>query len=47
MRQSEARHMARVAGLGCILCRHLGIIGTPAEQAEQVEIYCYRRMRDE
>ena len=31
MRSAEARHMSRVAGLGCILCRHLGIVGTPAE----------------
>ena len=31
MKSSEARHMGRVAALGCILCRHLGNPGTPAE----------------
>ena len=31
MKSAEARHMGRVAALGCILCRHLGIFGTPAE----------------
>ena len=25
------RHMGRVAGIGCILCRHLGYGQTPAE----------------
>lgn len=25
------RHMGRVAALGCILCRHYGHYGTPAE----------------
>ena len=25
------RHMGRVAELGCVLCRHLGFDGTPAE----------------
>lgn len=25
------RHMGRVAALGCILCRHMGIDGTPAQ----------------
>lgn len=25
------RHLNRLAGLGCILCRHLGHEGTPAE----------------
>ena len=27
----SSRHMARVAALGCILCRRLGYLGTPAE----------------
>ena len=27
----EKRHMARVAALGCIVCRNLGEPGTPAE----------------
>ena len=27
----ERRHMGRVAALGCILCRRLGIVDTPAE----------------
>ena len=31
MKAAEARHMGRVAALGCILCRHLGTPGTPAE----------------
>ena len=31
MRRSEAEHLSRVAALGCILCRHLGMPGTPAE----------------
>ena len=31
MRRSEAEHLSRVAALGCILCRHLGTPGTPAE----------------
>ena len=25
------RHMGRVAAIGCILCRHMGIDGTPAQ----------------
>ncbi len=25
------RHMGRVAGIGCILCRHIGEADTPAE----------------
>jgi RecA-dependent nuclease len=28
---AEQRHMARVAALGCILCRHLGYGETPAQ----------------
>lgn len=31
MSAKGARHMAKVAGLGCILCRHLGYGQTPAE----------------
>lgn len=31
MRRAEAEHRSRVAALGCILCRHLGTPGTPAE----------------
>ena len=31
MSRASARHLSRVAGLGCILCRHLGTPGTPAE----------------
>lgn len=27
----SSRHMARVAALGCLLCRRLGYLGTPAE----------------
>ncbi len=30
MKDSERRHMKRVAELGCILCRHLGYGQTPA-----------------
>jgi hypothetical protein len=26
----ERRHMARVAAVGCVLCRHLGLGNTPA-----------------
>lgn len=29
--KSEQRHLNRLAGLGCILCRHLGMGETPAE----------------
>ena len=28
---AEARHLNRLAGLGCILCRHLGNDATPAQ----------------
>lgn len=28
---AEKRHMGRVADLGCVLCRHLGLGATPAE----------------
>ena len=31
MRQSEARHLSRVASLGCALCRRLGLGDSPAE----------------
>lgn len=31
MRQSESRHLARVAELGCMLCRVLGYADTPAQ----------------
>ena len=31
MTQSEARHMAAVQSLGCIVCRNLGLGPTPAE----------------
>ena len=31
MSAAGKRHMGRVAALGCILCRHLGYQGTPAE----------------
>lgn len=31
MRQSEARHLSRVAELGCMLCRVLGHGETPAQ----------------
>ncbi len=31
MSVKSARYMAKVAGLGCILCRHLGYGQTPAE----------------
>ena len=31
MRQSEARHLSRVAELGCALCRRLGYGETPAQ----------------
>lgn len=30
MTKAAQRHMARVAGIGCILCRYLGTPGTPA-----------------
>ena len=29
--KAEARHLNRLAGLGCILCRHLQLGETPAE----------------
>ena len=28
---AEHRHLDRVARLGCVLCRHIGYYGTPAE----------------
>lgn len=28
---AEHRHLDRVARLGCVLCRHMGYHGTPAE----------------
>lgn len=31
MSAASKRHMGRVAGLGCILCRHIGHGETPAE----------------
>lgn len=31
MSAAGKRHMQKVAGLGCILCRHLGMGNTPAE----------------
>lgn len=31
MSNASKRHLSRVAALGCILCRHLGTPGTPAE----------------
>lgn len=31
MTNAAKRHLDRVAGLGCILCSHLGNYGTPAE----------------
>lgn len=31
MSMKAKRHLSRVAGLGCILCRSLGIPDTPAE----------------
>lgn len=31
MSAASKRHLTRVAGLGCILCRHLGHGETPAE----------------
>lgn len=31
MRAADKRHMTAVAELGCVLCRRLGYIGTPAE----------------
>lgn len=31
MTVAEKRHMGRVAGLGCILCDHLGLGETPAQ----------------
>lgn len=30
MSAAAQRHMARVASIGCILCRHLGTLDTPA-----------------
>lgn len=31
MSAAGRRHMGRVAALPCVLCRHIGIDGTPAE----------------
>jgi len=31
MKMAERRHLNSLAGLGCILCDHLGTPGTPAE----------------
>lgn len=31
MSRKSSEHMGRVAGLGCILCRHLGYGDSPAE----------------
>ena len=31
MTKDEKRHMSRVAELGCIVCRRMGYVGTPAE----------------
>lgn len=31
MSNAAKRHLSRIAGLGCILCRRLGTPGTPAE----------------
>jgi hypothetical protein len=31
MSNAAKRHLSRLAGLGCILCKHLGTPGTPAE----------------
>lgn len=31
VKTAEARHLSRVAAIGCILCRYLGTPGTPAE----------------
>lgn len=31
MSNASKRHLGRVAGIGCILCRHLGTPGTPAQ----------------
>lgn len=31
MSVKTAKHMGRIASLGCILCQHLGDPGTPAE----------------
>ncbi len=31
MTKAERAHMNRLAEMGCILCRHLGTPGTPAE----------------
>lgn len=31
MSAASKRHLTRLASLGCILCRHLGDSGTPAE----------------
>ncbi|HRH76082.1 MAG TPA: Ref family recombination enhancement nuclease [Cellvibrionaceae bacterium] len=28
---AERQHLGKLAALGCIACRHLGFIGTPAE----------------
>ncbi len=43
------RHLSRVAELGCILCRHLGHHGTPAEvhhPKEGVFAGCSQRASD-
>jgi hypothetical protein len=31
MSNASKRHLTRLAEIGCILCRHLGAAGTPAE----------------
>lgn len=31
MSAASRRHLDRVASIGCVLCRHLGTPGTPAE----------------
>lgn len=31
MSNASKRHLTRIAGIGCILCKHLGTPGTPAE----------------
>ena len=31
MNKAEKEHLSKVAALGCIVCRHLGYEGTPAE----------------
>lgn len=31
MNNTERKHLGKLAALGCIACRHLGFIGTPAE----------------